>query len=1018
MTPNFALSLSFEGIRLLHRTSGGWHLVGEVSPDAPDLAAQMAVLRKTAALLEPARLRTKLVLPSEQVKFLTIDTAQTSDADILQALDGTTPYALDELKIDFDRAGGRTHVAAVAKETLAEAEAFAAEHKFNPVAFVAEAQPFTFRQEVFFGPTALAATLLAPGEEIARDAEAIRIVGQAHLPQPGAPETTPVLAPEDAPEGVAVALSSFADEAPAPPPAKAVAAPVAETAPAVAPAVAPVKERAPATVAESASSDVVFTSRARPKSLPPQPMPAPARPSAAPAKAKDQTDEPLFTRRRDPPPLAVPTGQVDGPPVAAAPGGTIPPVRKPVTADAPEPHAAPALTGKASNVLTVPPTAAPAAVPAEVRPARPAPVAEPKPNPAKASDGFVPLATPARGKPRFLLLKLVAALIVFLVLVALWAGTLSENGLAGWFGGEEAVPLADETLTVDPVEAASLPAPAPAPVTETPAAPAEEVAAAPEELAPEQPALAEVLPETPAPSALAPVPDEVVAAPEEATPPLPIVRAPSNRILTPAEAERIYAATGVWQRAPRFPVDPRTTSLEGFVGYDPLPEANRPTPARLPADGAEAVLSDLPIPAQLDPPPPGTRFQRDLRGFILAMPDGIVTPDGALVIAGEPPLLPPARPGTEAPEVVAVAPEAAAGDPEAAPDLILIAGPPPRVPPLRPEGLAPEPPQEDAALAPPADPVVGPEAAPQETVDATALAVAAALAGSAAAETPTEEASEAPPVEAADVSTRSAPTDVAPVTGDANLVLSFGPPPVQPPLRPAGLAPAAEPQVAVAPVEIIAPGGVALASFRPAERPVGVAPDLPVIASDPALEGFRPNLRPAGLAPAPAPEEPARPDINAVVAALAEAAPPSNFQNVTGRAVPVSARPDTRPRNFARVVAAAQARVARQQAPAAPATSSAPTQTVSAQPARPTGPVPGSVAQAATISNAIGLRDINLIGVYGRPNDRRALVRLGNGQFVKVEIGSALDGGRVSAIGDNALNYIKRGRTYALQIGG
>ena len=68
------------------------------------------------------------------------------------------------------------------------------------------------------------------------------------------------------------------------------------------------------------------------------------------------------------------------------------------------------------------------------------------------------------------------------------------------------------------------------------------------------------------------------------------------------------------------------------------------------------------------------------------------------------------------------------------------------------------------------------------------------------------------------------------------------------------------------------------------------------------------------------------------------------------------------------------------------------------------------------MEDAIRLRDINLIGVYGRPGDRRALVRLSNGSYVKVEIGSTLDGGRVTAIGDSALNYVKRGQTYALQL--
>ena len=36
MKPNFALSLSFEGIRLLHRAPDGWRQVGEVAVDTPD----------------------------------------------------------------------------------------------------------------------------------------------------------------------------------------------------------------------------------------------------------------------------------------------------------------------------------------------------------------------------------------------------------------------------------------------------------------------------------------------------------------------------------------------------------------------------------------------------------------------------------------------------------------------------------------------------------------------------------------------------------------------------------------------------------------------------------------------------------------------------------------------------------------------------------------------------------------------------------------------------------------------
>jgi len=70
------------------------------------------------------------------------------------------------------------------------------------------------------------------------------------------------------------------------------------------------------------------------------------------------------------------------------------------------------------------------------------------------------------------------------------------------------------------------------------------------------------------------------------------------------------------------------------------------------------------------------------------------------------------------------------------------------------------------------------------------------------------------------------------------------------------------------------------------------------------------------------------------------------------------------------------------------------------------------------MENAMSLREINLIGVYGTPNDRRALVRLENGRYVRVSVGDSLDGGQVSAISDSALNYVRRGRTITLEIAG
>ena len=86
--------------------------------------------------------------------------------------------------------------------------------------------------------------------------------------------------------------------------------------------------------------------------------------------------------------------------------------------------------------------------------------------------------------------------------------------------------------------------------------------------------------------------------------------------------------------------------------------------------------------------------------------------------------------------------------------------------------------------------------------------------------------------------------------------------------------------------------------------------------------------------------------------------------------------------------------------------------------AAPSIPSSASVARQATEENAIHLNRINLIGVFGTPNDRRALVRLSTGRVVRVQVGDRLDGGQVAAIGENEVRYVKNGRNEVLRIGG
>jgi hypothetical protein len=157
MKPNFTLFLSADGLRLLHRSGSGWQLVGTANVSSPTLAGDLDVLRKTAAGLEPQGLRCRLILPNDQIRYLSINAngLDTGDcrAAVMKALDGVTPYRLEDLVIDFTLDRTQCHMAAVARETLEEAEQFALAHGFTPVCFAALPHDPIFAWEPSFGVT-------------------------------------------------------------------------------------------------------------------------------------------------------------------------------------------------------------------------------------------------------------------------------------------------------------------------------------------------------------------------------------------------------------------------------------------------------------------------------------------------------------------------------------------------------------------------------------------------------------------------------------------------------------------------------------------------------------------------------------------------------------------------------------------------------------------------------------------------------------------------------------------------
>lgn len=856
MSPDFALFLSQDTLRLLIRVEDGWAELGQVSTTAPDMAERMADLRDLAQKRIPTGMTTKLVIPNDHIRYMTLEPGLTQ-SDVLTALDGATPYDVTELVVDHDTDASGTHVAAVTREFLNEAERFALDHGMSPVSFVAIPREGSFDREVFFGKTKGAERLLPGGAELGPESEPMTIVPL--------PEVVPAKAPAplsfasgrmDATPADKSATKAKSEQAAVvtPPDASKVIPPKA--APAPAPKTVPLPPRVEEPRAKP-PAEIAFASQSTKSSAPaPKDQPSPTRVMSAISKAV-QPKEPITAT--PPKPSAIFASRAKPAPRA------------------PKPNKSPVLTPNASTTKPV----------FAHRGAQPAPVAPPSTTPTP----------PARARLSSLLTQVGGTQFTQVVVGGV---LLLAFLLGGWWILRQGSEIATDDISA--IEAA-------APALSEPAVPSAV--------------------DTPAPVATTPEPEPAVATTQTAAPTeglTPLVVTP--QVLSDDEARRVYAATGVWQKAPGLPVQPRAAQLD-FAR--PVNLAATPQLA-LPAieKSADSLQSDASVLTPPPPPPPDQRFVLDENGFIAATPEGAITPSGILVFAGTPDIRPPTRPGTE-PVAAPVAPQQIAS----ASGIQITAAAPPVIPPTRP-GAAPATPE---AAAP----------APQSS---------AASAARPAVLPPSRQAPVAP--ETAEVAT---PEVATPQVATPETTTQSATPPATSGERPAVLPPSRRASV-----------------------------DAPVTAGGVSLAGLvRPQLRPEDLAPTP--EE------------LTEAAEPA--EPISDLAVATSPRPTKRPRNIATLVASAQ------QAPPAQSTGPA-----VAQPLRPTAPTASTVAARATQDNVFRLSQVNLIGVYGTQRNRRAYVRLANGRLVKLGVGDQLDGGRVSAIGSDTLQYNRGGRRITLEIPG
>jgi hypothetical protein len=507
---------------------------------------------------------------------------------------------------------------------------------------------------------------------------------------------------------------------------------------------------------------------------------------------------------------------------------------------------------------------------------------------------------------------------------------------------------------------------------------------------------------------------------------------------------------------PRIPDFGRPSRAAVVPAMPPAPapaaglRVSEPAP-RLDATGAEALARSLsaPRPGEAEAPPAARRRPR-LRSVALGA-GGLAAAALALAVSLGRPSDPAASIPDIAPDVALSLPALAApGATEASPaapaalDDVPVAVETAAVPPPAavadpaadseaPAALAEVPPARIVSTSParPAPPASGTsEAIYLASIDPVTRATdAIALPAVASFATPTRPARPTPPAPAGGAPADAAATATASLTADdpaAEVVVVEGPPPLAPPQRAAEALPAPEEPADTqpAPAEVAA----SLPERRPRARPAGLAEryERAIFAGRTRAEmaELRPLARPVSAQAAAATEAPAPPTDQAVARSLAPRDRPADLATriATAQAVaealaaPPPQAPTPAPAPQVAAAAPAPAAAAQPQASAPKPDDEYDDGETDVASAAPDIPTSASVARQATIRNAIAMRDINLIGVYGTERDRRALVRLSNGRFVKVKVGDRLDGGRIATIGRDELRYTKGGRNITLSV--
>lgn len=973
MKPNFALNLSYEGLELLHRAPGGWLAVGAVAFDRPDLDAAIDALRAEALRLAPEGMTTKLIVPDSEVRYVTVlapgPTDEARRYQIEAEIEGLTPYTLDELAYDWVVEGDHAVVAIVARETLREAEDFAVERGFNPVSFVARPAAGPFSGEPFFGQTGAAAAILPAGASVEPDSEPLRVLDRAParpptppaapiaVPQPAEPSSAPIAVPQPGePPSAPVAASEPAE----PPPA--LGAPEPRPAPAAIQPPAP-DQGSVSVEATHKFGDLVRRVGTRLRREQAEAKARAEQQAETVARAEDEVAaQPeaavvAFTSRRAVGGGGARPGVAIATPAEASPGGRLAILPR----DRGKGGASSALASMARNGRG----AVQKALRRLLMRLRDPAVADP-----------VPLAAPSRvdraGPERFRIVAARPRPVEPIVPVSRPPTSERERAieaesltLFGRRGRERAEPR--------PISAALLAAGGGVAVLAAVAVWALYFVSSPGDVAQQAPDPVET-------AALLPGPE--IRAPDRiADPPVPAAVSPPEAAPAAAPAE---PAAGTATQSPPAPSAPASeTAAADPVGADPGTLADQLSQEALaetaPAEVIDRLASDAPQPAEPAPataaPAPAAADSAPAAGTeVAARPVGMLALPGRLAVPPIEEVTPVSLPAPPPPDRIAAAAPAPVSTAEAAPE-------PEAAPELEPEAASE--PEIEIAVRSGRPAAVPPRAPGRPALDPPVAAPTVAD------DTPRAD----PALARFRPAARSERVRALGEALRAAQPAAIDPPPPATPEPPGRLDQGALPASLAAPAAATA----ALTSEGPAATPTpgGVALDL-----------LRPLRRPTDLVPPPIP-----------AAAAAAAAPAAAEDEPAPEVVERSLMPAARPRQLAARVEAA---LAARRAAAAAAPDTAPPGEDRDAPAvaaaAPRLPSAASVEREATQRRAIRTREVNLIGVFGTPSNRRALVRLANGEVVRLQVGDRFEGGRVSAIGESELRYVSGGRDRVLRI--